>query len=88
MRKQKNKPKRFKTYLEYLESCPGKKEYYTHFSNQKEADEFGEGLRQNLCKELECGYYELDTFVEVRISQLAVRCYFVKYSKEESLSLV
>ena len=86
--KKNKKNKRYSTYIDYLESCPDKKEYYTHFTNQKEADEFGEKLRQNLCKEIGCGYYELDNFVEVRISQMAVRIYFVKSLKEETFSLV
>lgn len=61
-----------KTYLEYLTSCDEQREIYT-FDSQEEADSFGEGLRNNLCDELDCGYYELDEFVEVKISRLTVR---------------
>lgn len=61
-----------KTYLEYLATCEGQREVYA-FDSQEKADKFGEGLRNNLCDELDCGYYELDEFIEVKISRLTVR---------------
>ncbi len=61
-----------KTYMEYLATCKGQREVY-FFDSQEQADTFGEKLRKNLCKELGCGYYELDEFLEVKISRLTVR---------------
>lgn len=59
-------------YIDYLKTCEDKREIHS-FETQEEADIFGEKLRNNLCEEFDCGYYELDYFVDVKISRRTVR---------------
>lgn len=63
-----------KSYLEYLETCKDNKEIY-RFDTQEDATYFGKKLKENLCKELECGEFELSEFIEVKISSKTVRIY-------------
>lgn len=59
-------------YLEYLATCKGGKEIYS-FDYQKDADIFGNNLRDIIAKEEGTCRWELDDLVNIQIGYLTVR---------------
>jgi hypothetical protein len=69
------------SYLDYLFTCPNNKEVYT-FATQDDADNFGQSLRQILKDELQCDYFDIGEFIDIKISNLTVRIKAVTESLE------
>lgn len=60
------------TYLDYLYDCKDQKEVYI-FDDHAAANKFGNGLRDIIAKEEKLSRWELDSIVDISITQRTVR---------------